>query len=112
MKQKRNDSGSRYNIKMILENKPYNKEMSMTAIFLKSDSGYGNDLYLKFIGTRGCTFEHLVDLRYEKLDLSNPELIILNILYNMWSGKDGSLDIKSLTITHDGRYESKLSGMN
>lgn len=100
-----------FNIKITLESKPSNKELSMTAEFLNSSSGYGTDLYLRLKGTRDCSFEHLVDLRYEKLDLDNLELIIINILYNMWSGKDGSLDIKSLTITRDGRYEDRLRSM-
>ena len=75
-----------------------NRVLKLKASFKFVPNTYGNGYYLAITGREDCTFEQLMDLRYQQFNINNPEPFILDWLYNNWSGENGSFDIMSVKI--------------
>lgn len=75
------------------------KQLFLRAQFHHKQGDYGNGYYLSVKGRQETKFESLFDIRYDNFSLDNPELFLLNWIYNNWSGKNGSYDIVSLKIS-------------
>lgn len=91
------------------ENSKQTRKLELTATFGKSNSGYGNDTYLTVKSMYAGNFEQMIDIRYDKsFDAEAPEVYVANWVYNYWSGKNGSWDVKELKIIRDDRFKNKL----
>lgn len=76
------------------------RQLFLRAQFHHRQDDYGNGYYLSIKGRQGTDFERLFDIRYDNFNIDNPELFILNWIYNNWSGRNGSHDVISLKISN------------
>jgi hypothetical protein len=78
-------------------------ELKLKVVFAKSNSGYGNDTYMRVNGRDGNSFEQLYDIRYDKnFSSKRPEVYIANWAYNYWSGENGAWSITGISIKAQG----------
>lgn len=103
----------RFNLYITIVNTGNSKQihkLELTATFGKSNSGYGNNTLLMIKSMYEGNFEQMIDLRYDtSFDKEAPEVYIAKWIYNYWSGKNGSWDVKELKIIRDDRFKNTLN---
>ncbi len=93
----------KYNLTVKITDGRNSKTLYLLAEFGKSNSGYGNDMYLAITGReyRGIktTFENVYDIRYDtSFNRKKPELYLAGWVYKYWTGENGSWKVQKLAI--------------
>ena len=109
MKIRKDNGNIKYNV--VIEIEPADgsrsrRKISMNVLLLRSNSGYGNDLYMSVKNTVTEEYMALIDLRYADIHNKTYEELVIGWMYGNWSGENGSWRIHSLKITEDTRYTS------
>lgn len=91
----KNDKSLWFNVDVTIIN-PDNcetRKLYLLAKFNVVEGGYGNGVYLRIIGRGETKFEETLDLRYERINASALETVVLNWVYRYWSGMNGAWDV-------------------
>ena len=107
MEKVKNDKSSGYNVDVTIIN-PKNcetRKLYLLANFSVVDSVYSKGLYLSITGRGETNFEEVIDLRYEKVNTNELELVILSWVYKYWSGMNGAWDVMRVNIENIAMVE-------
>lgn len=90
----------KYNIDVTIINPKSGEtqKLYLEATFKVVNDTYGNGIYLYILGRGQTNFERVIDLRYESVDTTALELVVLKFVYGYWSGNNGAWDVMRINI--------------